>query len=362
MNGRYMAAISYLGAHLVLHRDKHEIDRAVQRAVICSIIFVLTLWHACTSNGLPALVLTLPVVAAAYAGAALVYLRMIRALPGRGVMAQYVFIILDPVLTVVALAGMPLVLGPLNPLLLAQIVRCGIRFGVRTMWLTWAGAAAASVTLLPLSSLWLLREPMTQSYIVMLAITPILFGPLIRHGHRVTNDLRAAATSDPLTGLGNRRMLSEHLLLAQERNHRDQSMLALILFDLDNFKMVNDSLGHAKGDELLTCVAATIKEHSRGGDLLTRIGGDEFVLLLEGLTVHGGQQQADQIAQKILGAVSAAGQKVCPTVPVTASVGVKCWSFATEPTARAVDLIEFADTAMYAAKRAGRARVSFAMA
>ena len=362
MNGRYLAAVSYIGAHLVPHRDLHEIDRAVQRVVIGLIMCALMTWHAFTSSGLAPVVLAFPVFAAAYAVAGLVYLKIIRARPNRGVMAQYVFIILDPVVTVLALAGMPVVLAPLNPLLLAQIVRCGIRFGIRTLWLTWGSAAIASVILLPWSGFWILREPLTQSYIVMLVITPILFGPLIRHGHRVTSDLRAAAMSDPLTGLGNRRMLFENLLLAQERSRRDESMLALILFDLDNFKMVNDTLGHAKGDELLNSIAATIKDHSRGGDLLTRIGGDEFVLLLEGLAVHDGHQQAEQVAQKILAAVSAAGKQVCPTVPVTASVGVKCWSFAAQPAARADDLIEFADTAMYAAKRAGRARVSFAIA
>ena len=362
MNGRYLAAISYIGAHLVPHRDLHEIDRAIQRAVISGILCVLMVWHAFTSSGLGPVALVFPVVAAAYATAALIYLKLIRAKPNRAVMAQYVFIILDPVLTVIALAGVPIALGPLNPLLLAQIVRCGIRFGMRTLWLTWGGAVIASVILLPLSGLWLLREPLTQSYIVMLVITPILFGPLIRHGHRVTSDLRAAAMSDSLTGLGNRRMLFEHLLRAQERSRRDKSMLALILFDLDNFKTVNDTLGHGKGDELLKGIATAIKEHSRGGDLLTRIGGDEFVLLLEGLTALDGPQQAEQIAQKILAAVSAAGKQVCPTVPVTASVGVKCWSFAAQPEARADDLIEFADAAMYTAKRAGRARVSFAMA
>ena len=362
MNGRYLAAISYVGAHLVPHRDLHEIDRAIQRVVIGALMCALMTWQAFTSSSLAPGASTLPVFAAVYVVAALVYLKIIRARPNRGVMAQYIFIILDPVLTVLALAGMPLGLGPLNPLLLAQIVRCGIRFGIRTLWLTWGSAAIASVILLPWSGLWMLRDPLTQSYIVMLVITPILFGPLIRHGHRVTSDLRAAAMSDSLTGLGNRRMLFEHLLRAQERSRRDKSMLALILFDLDNFKTVNDTLGHGKGDELLKGIATAIKEHSRGGDLLTRIGGDEFVLLLEGLTALDGPQHAEQIAQKILAAVSAAGKQVCPTVPVTASVGVKCWSFAAQPDARADDLIEFADAAMYTAKRAGRARVSFAIA
>jgi len=362
MNGRYLAAISYIGAHLVPHRDLHEIDRAIQRAVIGGILFALTVWQAFTSSGLRFVVLALPVIAAAYAASAVAHLKIIRSQPNRAVFAQYAFIVLDPALTVLALAGMPLVLGCLNPLLLAQIVRCGIRFGMRTLWLTWGSAAIASVILLPLSGLWLLHEPLTQSYIVMLVITPILFGPLIRHGHRVTSDLRAAAMSDPLTGLGNRRMLHEHLPVAQERSRRDQSMLALILFDLDNFKTVNDTFGHAKGDELLKGIAVAIKDHTRGSDLLTRIGGDEFVLLLEGLAVHDGRQQAEQVAQKILAAVSAAGKQVCPAVPVTASVGVACWSFTDQPVTHADGLIDLADTAMYAAKRAGRARVSFAIA
>ena len=163
MNGRYQAAISYVGAHLVPHRDLHEIDRAVQRAVIGSIMSALMVWHAITSSLVGTVVLALPVLAIAYAVAAVVHLKIVRAQPNRAVMAQYVFIVLDPVLTVIALAGMPLVLGPLNPLLLCQIVRCGIRFGMRTLWLTWSSAAIASVIFLPLSGLWLLREPLTQS-------------------------------------------------------------------------------------------------------------------------------------------------------------------------------------------------------
>ncbi|MBK6616446.1 GGDEF domain-containing protein [Ottowia sp.] len=362
MIGLYQTAIAYFGAHSAHLRDKHEVDRAIQRAVIGGAISIITMWFAHSHSETGSIVAALPYAAAAYAALAMIYLKIIQSRPNAAIAAQYLFILLDPALTVLALAGMPGVLAPINQLLVVQIVRCGIRYGVRTMWLTWAAAALSSMVLLPLNTFWSLAEPLTKSYITMLAITPILFGPLIKHLHRVSSELRSAATSDPLTGLGNRRMLSEHLRLAQERSHRDHSMLAVLLIDLDNFKAVNDTLGHGIGDHLLERVASAIKHNSRGGDFLARIGGDEFVLLVEGLSHHDGHHQAQMIAEKIVKTVQAVAEEVSPTIPVSASIGVNCWSFASKPLASEIDLIEVADRAMYSAKRAGKARVVLAPA
>jgi diguanylate cyclase (GGDEF)-like protein len=361
MRGLTQTLLTYFGAHSIQHRDAHERDRAVQRAWITIGISILTMWASYTTSHRSLVLLSTSYLSAFYAAASLVYLRSIQARPAGQVLAQYLFIVLDPALTVLALVAAPTVLAPLNPLLMVQIVRCGLRFGSRTMWLAWGATVLMCAALFPSSDFWMAEEQLMRSFVAMLAITPILFGPLIARLHQVTGELTAAATSDPLTGLGNRRMLSEHLRFAQARAQRDNSMLALLAVDLDNFKAVNDTLGHSTGDHLLEVVASSIKRGCRAGDFLARTGGDEFVLLAEGLSAKDGSSQAAQIAAKVISTVESAAAHACPTIKVTASVGVHCWihddraNAATES-----DLLDLADRAMYKAKRAGKARFVFA--
>jgi diguanylate cyclase (GGDEF)-like protein len=190
-----------------------------------------------------------------------------------------------------------------------------------------------------------------------MCFTPLLFVPLIDKLHSMTEELRQAATSDQLTGLGNRRMLSEHLRLARERCIRDASMLAVLYIDLDNFKQVNDTLGHNIGDALLELIAKRLKKNCRSGDFLARVGGDEFVLLVEGLSKQTGTTQAEEIAKKLVATVQDCASEVAPRAGVSASVGIRCWT----PDPHAMDhddLIDEADRAMYSAKRAGKSRVT----
>ena len=360
MKALFSRAIAYFGAHLVPSRDQHERDRAIQRVVIAVVLGAISLWV--TEGASAPRTSAAPFIAASYGAIALLHLHLLTSNPGKLVGAQYFFILADPLVTIAMLVSAPITLSPLCPLVMVQLVRTGIRFGPRTMWLAWVACVAASVSLMPFDSFWSIREPLTKAYVVMIGMTPILFGPLIARLHRATADLRAAAASDPLTGLGNRRMLSEHLRLAQERSQRDQTMLALIVFDLDNFKAVNDVLGHSCGDTLLSAVARAVKGVSRVGDFLARIGGDEFVLLVEGLSVIDGRDQARAIGEKIVGSVVAAATECCSSVPVSASVGVYCWQAKVELAAVEAELIERADLAMYSAKKAGKARVVMAPA
>ncbi|MDP4299360.1 GGDEF domain-containing protein [Leptothrix discophora] len=352
----YAAFIDYFGAHRGPLRVRHEVDRAIQRVVIGLLVALATLWHDHEASQMDLVVHAMPYFSVAYALLALLYWRVIRARPDAAVAAQYAFIVADPVLTVLALAASPTLLAPLNMFLMVQIVRCGIRYGVRTLWLEWSVAVLASALLLPLSAFWTLAQPLTQSHIAMLLVTPLLFAPLIRQLHRANDELRAAATSDPLTGLGNRRLLSEHLRIAQERSRRDGTWLALILFDLDNFKAVNDARGHASGDALLLHITRALRANLRGGDYLARIGGDEFVLLVEGLPADEAGRLAQAMADKIVRVVAEAARDASPDQPVTASAGVHCWS-GSDPTGHdEATPMERADQAMYEAKRAGKDR------
>lgn len=165
------------------------------------------------------------------------------------------------------------------------------------------------------------------------------------------DELRTLATHDPLTGLANRAELLEEITRATRASQRSARSTAVLMMDLDRFKGVNDTLGHAAGDELLIAAAGRLNEVVRAGELVARLGGDEFVVVMREL--------ADPSE-----AVGAAGRLVhafrTPFVVggrelfATASIGVAIAA----PGARAGDLLREADTAMYAAKEAGRDRVS----
>jgi len=352
--------ISYVGAHNAQQRDAHERDRARQRAVISAAFAAMTAWGAWRAPVPSLLDAAVPVLSLCYTLVAVLHLKFVLSRRRAGVTSQYVFIVLDSAVTVLACVGAPAVLAAFYPVLMVQIVRCGMRYGLRTMWLSWASGALAAAALLPLSDFWVAQEQLLRSFLIMMVVIPVLFGPLIRTLHRVTSELRVAAGSDPLTGLSNRRTLTEHIRLARERCEREGTLLAVMLFDLDNFKVVNDTLGHAIGDQLLERVAAAIQRCCRSGDFLARIGGDEFVLLVEGLPPATGRQRAQAIADKVVAVVQATADELVPVAEVSASAGIYCWA-AGEPAAAAdTDLIELADRAMYAAKRGGKGRAVMA--
>ena len=162
--------------------------------------------------------------------------------------------------------------------------------------------------------------------------------------------LRDLAHHDPLTGLANRALLDDRLQQAIQRGRRKARGFSLLLVDLDGFKPVNDAHGHAVGDELLKGLATRLAATVRGTDTVARIGGDEFVVLLE---ESGDDARALHVGEKIV-AVLGLPLEIGPhVVTVGASVGIACWpGDGEEPQA----LLRAADRAMYAAKRAGRGR------
>ena len=155
------------------------------------------------------------------------------------------------------------------------------------------------------------------------------------------------ATHDPLTGLANRTELWNAVEAAIAERDRP---IALLFFDIDNFKLVNDSLGHAAGDELLRGAAERIARALRGGDLVARFGGDEFVVLCRNVD---GEQAATVVAERLLDRIAEPIEIGARTVRVTASVGVVLSSHGD-----ADALIRDADIALYQAKAAGKARAA----
>jgi diguanylate cyclase (GGDEF)-like protein/PAS domain S-box-containing protein len=158
------------------------------------------------------------------------------------------------------------------------------------------------------------------------------------------------ALRDPLTGLGNRRLFADRVSHALERRLRHRSQVALLLLDLDHFKFINDTLGHAKGDALLVAVSERLRTVLRAGDTVARLGGDEFAVLLEDLDT---EEEADATAVRIQTALDRPFRLDEREVFARASIGI---AWATD--GQDVDaLLMDADVAMYGAKNSGRGRV-----
>ena len=158
-------------------------------------------------------------------------------------------------------------------------------------------------------------------------------------------DARQSATRDPLTGLANRRLFDEILARELVRARRRTSSVALLLVDLDGFKRVNDTRGHAAGDEVLRSVGEALTGRVRGADLPARLGGDEFAVVLPDCPPDA----AVRVAEDLRGAIAAI---VGPAV--TASVGVAA---VPAHAGDAAHLVAVADVALYRAKADGRNRV-----
>lgn len=195
-----------------------------------------------------------------------------------------------------------------------------------------------------------------EASIAVLRGDPALYVAILRD---VTEKKRAAqrleylATHDSLTGLPNRMLLVDRLSHAIARAEREEEMVALLFVDLDGFKQINDSFGHAAGDELLRAVAKRIAGCVRGADTVGRLGGDEFAVILEALRHADG---AASIAGHIIDRLREPFRLANSVVSISASIGITICPFDTKDVDR---LLIDADRAMYAAKAAGKNRFEF---
>ena len=165
---------------------------------------------------------------------------------------------------------------------------------------------------------------------------------------RRTEELERLSMLDSLTGVPNRRHLDERAAAEMALMRRKSTLLALVLFDLDHFKMINDTYGHAAGDIVLKTVAETARGLLRPSDFIARIGGEEFTLLLPRTNMQGAATIADRIRQSLM-ALNVTYAEF--RIPVTASFGV---TLLAESDADIAEAMSRADIALYRAKRDGR--------
>jgi diguanylate cyclase (GGDEF)-like protein len=172
----------------------------------------------------------------------------------------------------------------------------------------------------------------------------------------LTEQLEEQALRDPLTGLYNRRYLDDALERELVRAQREGYPLSVVLLDLDRFKALNDAHGHPAGDTVLVALGKALREQVRAGDLASRIGGEEFLLVLPNMPLAAAAERIDKLRARFAATEVDAGRE---KLRASFSAGVAACP---ENGTSTVDLVSAADAALYRAKQEGRDRVCVAPA
>ncbi len=165
-----------------------------------------------------------------------------------------------------------------------------------------------------------------------------------------TGELRHQALHDALSGLPNRALIMDRIEQLLARNRRSGTYGAALFIDLDDFKNVNDTLGHAAGDQLLVAVAARLESTLRDADTIGRMGGDEFVVLIDGTPLH---LSPELVAERLLDVMRQPFELTDAALPLTVNISI---GIATGDRATGGELLRDADVALYQAKAAGKNR------
>lgn len=198
-------------------------------------------------------------------------------------------------------------------------------------------------------SIWVLASFLEIEYREQRAVLSWFYD--ISDRKRMEEQIQHLAYHDSLTQLPNRSLFNDRLLQSLRSAQRHQQRIALMFVDLDGFKQVNDQFGHDTGDALLKQVAKRLSASLRESDSVSRIGGDEFILLLNDVST---QRDAEEIAEKIRHALATVFEIAGHTVNISCSIGIAVYP---EHGQNEHELIKHADTAMYQAKRSGKNNV-----
>jgi diguanylate cyclase (GGDEF)-like protein len=198
---------------------------------------------------------------------------------------------------------------------------------------------------------WVVPDGRMIQWVSVVVVSAVLGGLIVALKERLAvalERLQLLASRDPLTGALNRRAFAEAIDAAVARVRRGEDTCAVAILDIDRFKSINDGFGHAEGDRALCHLTALLRERTRGGDLVGRLGGEEFAVLLHGTGAGG----AEAFAEDVRTALAERAQDA-PT-SFTVSIGVAALK---DGDGTAEGMLVAADHALYAAKQAGRDRV-----
>jgi diguanylate cyclase (GGDEF)-like protein len=228
----------------------------------------------------------------------------------------------------------------------------GFRYGVRSLYASQALSLAGFAMVVAFNPFWRGHPLLAGGLLVTLAAVPAYGAILLRQVENAHRSLRDQAMRDVLTGLYNRRYLLDAFERELHRARRSGEQLGLLVIDIDHFKRINDTFGHAAGDEVLRCVSRFMLGFVRAGDILCRLGGEEFVLLQPKAHMQAIVERANTLRREVSRLeIVHQGRQVGP---VTMSIGISMFPrHGTSPGA----LLHAADAALYRAKNSGRDRV-----
>lgn len=234
----------------------------------------------------------------------------------------------------------------------------GFRFGESYLFIASLFTSFGMLMLFKLSPYWSTSVPSGFDIALIFVLVASYTGYLLRDLKAVKEVLKMLATRDPLTGLANRRLVEDQLPMMLENNRVDNKAMGIVYFDLDGFKPVNDQLGHEAGDVLLKHVAHQLKKISKPEDVVARVGGDEFVVILKKVK---DEEELKVRSRNILAAIQSIKQLNGHKVDVSASLGCLYVGTKTPKELQSGQkLIREADRLMYTSKRAGRGILSMA--
>ncbi len=230
----------------------------------------------------------------------------------------------------------------------------GFRFGTRYLYTAMSISIISFTIVLSKSAYWKGQWGFSVGLLISLVALPLYFSRLLDRFNDQNKELKKLyeqmarhATHDSLTGLPNRKHFHDHLAETIASAQRDKKTFAVLYLDLDGFKDINDALGHAVGDRLIENTARRLEQCARKGDMVARVGGDEFIVLLRDVTTFDISKVAEKVAQ-VLSEPFTIG---ADTLRITTSIGAATYP---QDGTNASALIHNADSAMYETKRGGK--------
>jgi diguanylate cyclase (GGDEF)-like protein len=230
----------------------------------------------------------------------------------------------------------------------------GLRYGAYYLYTAMAISIVSFTIVFSNSAYWRGQWGFSVGLLIGLVALPLYFSSLLKRLNDQNKELKKLyeqmarhATHDSLTRLPNRKHFHDHLAETIASAERDKKTFAILYLDLDGFKTINDALGHAVGDQLIENTARRLERCIRKGDMVARVGGDEFVVLLRDITSFDVSKVAEKITQTLSETFAIGANSLC----ITTSIGVAKYP---QDGTDANALIHNADSAMYETKRNGK--------